>query len=270
MKNALATWKWSLTVIARSPLVLGGLAVLVALWLYGAYRWLWFPMESAGYLFVIGLVWVLVQVAVLAGFLAGTAASARDAAAAGAGFLCTRRLVGFSRGQFVRSIVFVVAAALLVLAVRYLFLRLDHFALEVASFLTFHAEKPVNPETMDKVFGVVEALLWIVVLGFLVSFLLALMREGWREALRTAPRLLRRASWGMPFVTTLLSLLVFGGLACLLAAWHPRVPPGFLDYAQVIARQGVALLLAVAGWLFWLLSLARLTLSSHESGKSDA
>ena len=264
MKNVLATWKWSLTVIARSPLVLGALAVVVAAWLYGAYRWLWFPMESAGYLFVLGLAWVLVQAVVLAGFLAGTAASAGDAAAAGATFLCTRKLVGFSRWQLLRSVVFVVVASLLALALRYLFARLDHFALEVASFLTFQSQKPVSPETIGKVFGVVETLLWIVVLGFLLSFLLALIRKDWRESLRAAPRLLANACWRMPFLTSLLSLLVFGGLAYLLASWHPKVSPGFADYAQLIVRQGVALLLAVAGWLFWILSLARLSLPTRD------
>jgi hypothetical protein len=265
MKNALATWKWSLTVISRSPFVLGGLSVLVALWLYGAYRWLWFPMESAGHLFVFGIVWGLVQVVVLSGLLAGTAESAGDAAATGATFLCTRKVAGFSRRQLVRSIGFVVVASLLVLAVRHLFDRLDHFALEVASFLTFQSEKPVSPETIGNLFWVVETLLWIVVLGFLLSFLLELTRRCWREALRAAPRLFASACWRMPFLTTLLSLLVFGGLAYLLTIWHPKVPPGFLDYAQVVVRSGVALALAVAGWLFWMLSLARLTSSTRGS-----
>ncbi len=268
MKNALATWKWSLGVIARSPLVLLALAVLVGAWLYGAYRWLWFPSESAGYLFVLGIIWLIVQVGVLAGFLAGTATCAGEAAATGRDSMCTKKLVGFSLRQWLQSVGFLLIASLFVLALRYLFERVYDFALEVASFLTFHAERAVAPETVDKVFWVIEILMWIVVAGFLLSFLLVAMRRGWCESLRAAPRLLANACWRMSFLTTLVSFLVFGGLSYLLATWHPKVSPGFADYAQLILRQGAALLLAVAGWLFWNLSLARLNLPA--GGQSDS
>ena len=269
MKNALITWKWSLTVIARSPMVLVVLAVVLAAWLYAAYRWFWFPVESAGYLLTAGLGWILVQVIVLAGYFAVSAMSVGDAAATSAAFLCTRKLVGFSRRQLLRAMAFVVAGALVVLVVLVLFTRLDRFALEVASFVTFRAEKPVSPETIGKVFTVLEALLGIAIAGFLLSFLLALILQGWRESLRAAPRLLASACGRAAFLTSFLSLLIFGGWAYLVATWHPKVPPGFLDYTQLIVRQGLALLLAVAGWLFWMLSLARLIFRGHESGKTE-
>ncbi len=256
MKNALATWKWSLRVIARSPLVLLALAVVAGLWLFGAYRWLWFPAESAGYLLVAGALWVLLQFLVLAGFVAGTAAGAIDAAAEGAGALNIRKLVPASRAEWLRAAVFVLVALLVVAAIHWLMSFINSFSLEVASFLTFRSEKPVAPETIGRVFSWVENLLWVVVLGFLISFLLALLRKGWREAVGAMPRLFASACWRPPFVTGLLSILVFDGLGYLLITWNPKAPPGFLDYAQVLLRNGLALLLTVAGWLFWLLSLA--------------
>lgn len=269
MKNALATWKWSLAVIARSPLVLLALAVVVAAWLYGAYRWLWFPSESAGYLMIIGIIWIIAQGAVVAAFLAGTETCAGNASATGADFMRTHELVGFGLRRWLHAAEFVLLASLFVLALNYLFERLHDLALEVASFLTFQSERAVAPETVDTVFWVIEAVLWIVVAGFLLSFLLALLRDSWRKSLRAAPRLLASACWRAPFLTTLGTFLVFGGLAYLLSTWHPKVSPGFSDYAQVILRQGAALLLAVVGWLFWVLSLARFTMAPVDQSESQ-
>jgi len=257
MKTALATWKWSLGVIARSPLVLLALAAVAAAWLYGAYRWLWFPAESAGYLLVAGALWALVQFLVLAGFVAGTAGSATDAAAEGGASLGLRKTVPTGRSPWLRGLVFVAVASLVIAAVHWLFTFVNTFSLEVASVLTFRSEKPVAPETVESVLVWIENLLWVVVLGFLLNLLLALLREGWREAVRAMPRLLAGACWRLPFLTGLVSVFVFGGFACLLVTWRPQAPPGFLDYAQVLLRNGIALLLAVAAWLFWALSLAR-------------
>jgi hypothetical protein len=69
--------------------------------------------------------------------------------------------------------------------------------------------------------------------------------------------MLARCSWRSPFLTALISTVVFGGAACLLVNWRPTVPAGFLDFAQVLVRNGLALLLLFAGWLFWILALAR-------------
>lgn len=268
MKNALATWKWSLAVIARSPLVLLALAVVVAAWLYAAYRWFWFPSESAGYLMALGVVWIFVLAAVLAGFLTGSAVCAGDVATTGGKSMRARKLGGFTLRQWLRSIAFVLIAIILLLALNYLFERVHDLALEVASFLTFHAERAVAPETVDLVFWFVESVLWIVVAGFLLSFLLILLRDGWRASFGAAPRLLASACWRATFPTTLVSFLVFGGLAWLLATWHPRVSPGLADYFQAILRLGLSLLLVVIGWLFWMLSLARLNLPAR--GQPDS
>ena len=59
--------------------------------------------------------------------------------------------------------------------------------------------------------------------------------------------------------TSLLSLVIFGGLAWLFAAWPPKVAVGFWDYAQMLIRMGISLVLIIVGWLFWMLSLARLS-----------
>jgi magnesium-transporting ATPase (P-type) len=267
MKKALATWKWSLAVAARSPRLVLALAVLVFLWSFGAYRWLWLP-ESSGLLLLVALVWGLAQVAVLVGVLTGAAASTAEAAAASATHLELRSLVGFNRRQFARCGVAVIFGTFLVLLLLELFRRSDDYALEVASFLTFHAEKAVSPASVGKVFWVIQTFVWIVVWGFLMSFLIALVRAGWREAKRQAARLLANCCWRSSFLSSLLSVVVFGGLAYLLAIWHPKVSAGFWDYAQLLLRMGAALLLLVSGWLFWMLSLARISLPQAEGPSS--
>jgi hypothetical protein len=139
-----------------------------------------------------------------------------------------------------------------------LFSRGDDYALEVASFLTFHSEKAVSPESVGKVFSVIEWLVWIAVWGFLLSLFLIVHAAGWREVRRRAVRTLANCCWRAPFFTSLLSLAVFGGLSWLLATWHPKAALGFWDYAQMLVRMGLSLVLVVGGWLFWMLSLARL------------
>jgi magnesium-transporting ATPase (P-type) len=267
MKKALATWKWSLAVVARSPGPLLALAVLVLLWGLGGYRWLWLP-ESSGLLLLVALVWGLAQVLVLLGILTGAGASAGEAAATSVTRLELRSFAGFKRRQFARCAVVAVVGTFLVLVLRELFSRSDDYALEVASFLTFHSEKAVSPVDVAKVFWVIQAFLWIVMWGFLLSFLIVLLRAGWREAGRQAARLLAHCCWRSSFLTSLLSVVVFGGLAYLLATWHPKVSAGFWDYAQLLLRMGGALLLLVFGWLFWMLSLARLSLPPSEDSTS--
>jgi H+/Cl- antiporter ClcA len=146
----------------------------------------------------------------------------------------------------------------------FLFRRSDDLALEVASFLTFHSEKAVSPISVGKAFWVIQMLIWVIVAGFLLSFLAHLLREGWREACRRAGRILASCCWRAPFWTILLDAAIFGGLAWLLATWHPKVPAGFSDYVQVLVRMGGSLLLIVIGWLFALLALARFNFNSDK------
>ncbi|MFB3923435.1 MAG: hypothetical protein ACE145_17070 [Terriglobia bacterium] len=256
MKNAIATWKWSLGVLARSSRALLAVAAVAAVWSFGAYQWLWLP-ESSGLLLVLALIWAIVQIAVVAGFSAATVTAAAGVAADGRERVELRGLMSFGRRQCLRSLAWGAASLALILVFAALFKRSDDFALEVASFLTFHSEKAVHPVDVGKVFWVIQMLIWMVVGGFLLSFQVRLLREGWRESGRRAGRLLANSCWRAPFLTMLLVSVVFGGLAWLLANWHPKVPPGFWDYVQVLVRLGVALLLLAAGWLFALLSLAR-------------
>jgi hypothetical protein len=266
MKKAFATWKWSLAVVARSPLVVGTLAVIAALWSYGAYQWLWLP-ESSLFLLILALLWAVVQFAVAVGVVAGTAAGTSSAAASAATHLDLRSLMGFDRRHYARALGSVVLAGIVVLLLHWLFSLADERALEVASFLTFHSEKAVSPESVGKVFWIIKWLVWIVAWGLLLSLFLIVHAAGWGEARRHAARTLKDCCWRAPFFTSLLSLVVFGGLTWLLSTWHPKAPVGFWDYAQMLIRMGISLLLIIAAWLFWMLSLARLNLPPPENSK---
>jgi len=94
---------------------------------------------------------------------------------------------------------------------------------------------------------------------------MALRREGWSRAGKQTWELLAGCILRAPFVTSLLSVVVFGGGAYELAKWHPIVPSGFWDYAQMIVRFSFALILISAGVMFWALSLARLQAPKQDS-----
>lgn len=256
MKNAIATWKWSLGVVARSPAVLVALAALAALWGFGAYQWLWLP-ESSGLLLILAVIWAVAQVAIATAFFAATSAASVGVAASDGRRIELRSLLSFGPKQYWRSLAWGAASLVLLLVLFHLFKRSDDLALEVASFLTFHSETAVHPVDVGKVFWVIQILIWIIVGSFLLSTLAHLLREGWMETRRQVARILGRCCWRAPFWSGLLSVGVFGGLAWLLATWHPKVSVGFPDYAQMLVRMGGALLLIISGWMFWSLSLAR-------------
>ena len=256
MKNAIATWKWSLGVVARSPAALVSLAAFAALWGFGAYQWLWLP-ESSGLLLLLALIWAVAQIAIAAAFFTGTMAAAVGAAASDSRRIEVRSLLGFSRAQYLRCLAWGAISLVLLFVLSYLFKWSDDHALEVASFLTFRSEKAVSPIRVGKVFWVIQILIWVIVGGSLLTSLAHLLRDGWMDTRRQAARILGGCCWRTPFWSGLLSVGVFGSLAWLLAAWHPKVSVGFSDYAQTLVRMGGALLLIIGGWLFWLLSLAR-------------
>jgi len=256
MKNAIATWKWSLGVVARSPAALVVVGAVAALWGFGAYQWLWLP-ESSGLLLLLALVWAIVQIAIAVAFFAATTTAAVGAATSDTKQIEVRRLLGFSRSQYWRCLAWGAISLVLLLVFFYFFRWTDDHALEVASFLTFQSEKPVSPVTVGKVIWIFQMLIWIIVGGFLLSSLAHLLREGWTETRHQAMRILGGCCWRTPFWTGLLSVGVFGGLAWPLATWHPKVSAGFSDYAQMLVRMGGALLFILTGWQFWLLSLAR-------------
>jgi len=263
MRKLMSIWKWSLAATARSPLALLALAAVSALWMYGAYQWLWLP-ESSIWVLLLALMWAVIQIQVLVGVLAGVAVGGAEAATTAACHLGLRALFKFARRQFVQCFIMLVVAFLLVMIVAKLFAWLDAHALEVASFLTFRSEHPVSPHTIERIYWWLALVLWSGLAGLLWYFLINVLSAGWREAWHQLGHTVRSCCLGACLLTTVVTVLVFGGLANLLMDWHPKVGPGFWDYTQTILRLGVGLILLVAGWLFWTLALARMVVVSRE------
>jgi hypothetical protein len=140
-------------------------------------------------------------------------------------------------------------------------------SVEVASFLTFHSEKPVSHELIENIDDGIEWLLWMIVGGFLLSFFIVTLRMGWRAAGKQSAKMLAARAFGTPFVTGLLSVVVFVGLPYEVTNWHPIVPPGFWDYTQVVVRFSLALFILSVGLLFWSLSLARMHVTNEGSSQ---
>ncbi len=264
MRSAARAWTWALDVLARSSVLVLALAVLVALWGLGAYHWLGLP-ESSALLYLLALVWGLAQMAVVVIVLAGVASSAGAAATRHARAMKLSSLVTFNRNLLIRTALLALLAIPLVLIFAEAFSWSEDLASRVASLLTFVSETAYSPIVVGKILWVIEAALWVMLAGFLSSLLMVLLRSGWKEAWRERRRLVIECCCKIPFLTGVLSLAIFGGLAHALAAWHPTVTPGFWDYAQLALRVGGALLLLVIGWVFLILSLARLILPPEEA-----
>jgi hypothetical protein len=264
MTTAITTWKWSLGVVARSYRATLLLAVLIALWALGAYEWLVMPAESSALLMILSLIWAVTQLLIAAVVVGGTAAGAADAAAAEARVYPVGALWRHGRKRVAATLVFSLLSFGLVWICGTVFDWVNSHAVEVAAFLTFHSEKPVSHELLENVDSGVEYLLWIVVCGFLLSIFIVLLRVGRRSVREQWVSILAACTFRTPFLSSLLSVTVFGGLANRLTTWHPVVPPGFWDYTQVAARFSLALFIISAGLLFWTLSLARLLQSSSQ------
>lgn len=267
MKKTFDAWLWSLGLVARSPVSVLALGVLSALWALAADRWLGLQ-ESSGVILVISFLWALAQTLIVISVLAGSAASAAESAAFGGPPRIGLTFVTFNRRLLARTVLFALAAALAVWVISQIFAWVDGHSVELASFLTFHSEKPTSHILIGEIFWWMEAALWIAVCAFLLTFLITLLRSGWGEALRQTTRILRGSFGRASFFTVLAGGTVFGGLAYLLVQWHPQVSPGFWDYSQAAARLGIGLLLLVAGWLFVFLSLARL--NPRQDGSTQA
>lgn len=243
--------------VARSYGMLLALAAFVALWAFAAYAWLGLP-ESSGWLLILALIWAIVQLGAAVVIVCGSVSAAAEVAAIDGEHLPVRMLRVKDRAQILRALIVSLVSCVLGLGLGGIFGWINHHSLEVASFLTFHSERPVSYVLIEQIFRVIEGLMWIVLSGFLLSFLMTLLRTGWGETRRRAWKLLAGCAFRTPFWTSLLSVAVFGGLAYELANWHPIFPPGFWDYTQVIIRWFFVLILLAAGWSFWLLSLAGL------------
>jgi len=264
MRKVLVVWMWSLAVVARGYWTVLALAALVALWAFAAYEWLWLP-ESSAWLLIFALIWAVVQLLVAVAVIAGSASSAAQVAATDGRKLPLRALWVGDRKSLLRTFIMCLVSFILVLFLGGVFNWINNHSLEVASFLTFHSEKPVSHVLIEKIYWVIEGLLWIVLSGFLLGFLTICLRGGWAEARKQEGKLLAGCSFRSPFLTSLLNVVVCGGFAYELAYWHPHVVAGFWDYTQVIARFSLVSILLAAGWLLWLLSLARLYLPRQEN-----
>jgi len=257
MKKTFEAWMWSLGLIARSPVSILALGVLSALWALAADQWLGLQ-ESSGLMLLVSFLWALVQMLIAVSVLAGSAASAAESAAFGGAPRIGLTFATFNRRLLARTALFALWAGLIVFVISQIFGWMDGHSVEVASFLTFHSENPTSYILIEKIFWWIESALWIVIWAFLLTFLINLLRSGWSESLRQTKRILRGSVGRASFFTVLAGSAVFGGLSYLLVQWHPHPPPGFWDYTQAAARLGIGFLLLVAGWLFTLLSLARL------------
>ncbi|MGO8787238.1 MAG: hypothetical protein ACLQVL_07625 [Terriglobia bacterium] len=257
MKKAFTAWMWSLGVVARSFWTVVVVAALIALWVFAAYEWLGLP-ESLALLLILAFIWAVAQLLAGIAIVAGTVSGAGDAAVAEGRSLPVGSLWTINRKRLLNTMIFCLVSLVLVWLFRAIFGWIEEHSVEVASFLTFHSERAVSHVPIEEIYDVIEGLLWTVISGFLLSFLIALLQVGWRDAGKQKWKLLAGCAVGTPFLTTLLSVLVFGGIAYDLANWRPVVPPGFWDYTQMVTRFTVALILISAGVFFWLLSLARL------------
>ncbi len=243
--------------LARSPAVVAALSVFTGLWGGAAYVWLGLP-ESSTLILVLTLLWALAQAAITVAVFTGLMSSLSEAAWSSRASVHLRAVVTLDRRQIARCGVWLIAAFLVSFLLAGAFAWANEHALEVASFLTLHSGKPVSQVPVGWVFQVIECFVWLVMTGFLFSFLILLLRQGWGAALGAVRRTLAACAWRAPLLTTLLASVIFAWGADKLAVWHPIVPPGLWDYTQMVVRLGGALVWLVVGWLFEVLSLARL------------
>ncbi|HXW14432.1 MAG TPA: hypothetical protein VEN79_07965 [Terriglobia bacterium] len=265
MNNAFAAWMWSLGVVAHSYRTVMVLAALIAVWALAAYEWLGLPAESSGLMMILAFLWAIVQLLAAAAMVGGTLTGATEAAATEGRSFPLRALWRMGWKTVVTALVFGLASLMIVLLCSAVFDWLNAHSVEVASFLTFHSGRPVSHMRIEKIYNVLEGLWWMVFGGFLLSFFITLLRMGWRGAGKQTGKLLAGCAFRTPFLTNLLSVVVFGGIAYELANWHPRLPAGFWDYTQMVVRFSLILILISAGALFWSLSLAGMQIPKQES-----
>jgi hypothetical protein len=250
-------WTSSLGVLARSPEYVIALAAILAVWGLAGYQWLWLP-ESSPWVLALTLVWLLAMAVLAVAVLAGSALSVSTVAAGTDARLRLRRILSFEKKGIQRAALVAFIGLLLGLGFDALFGWINNHALNAASFLTFQTQHPVSYVLIGKALWVIEALIWIVVAGFLTMWLLAPLRPTSQAVARSTVRSVARGFGAIVFLTGVLAVAVFGGLASWATTWHPRVKAGNWDYAQLGIRTGGALLLITLGWLFWMLALARL------------
>lgn len=268
IKTGGSAWKQSLRALARSPVYVLALAAIGGLWCLAGYEWLWLP-ESSGWVLALAFAWIVALAAVALALLAGSVASATSVACGTDRCLHLRKIISLEKRRLGRTLLVVLAGILLCSALSTVFGWLDSHALAVASFLTYHLQHPVSYMPISNFLSIIEALVWIFFAGFVLAWLLVLSSTPQPAAPRSTRETLAWSVSLSVFLTGILSVVGFGGLAWLLATWHPVVKPGGWDYAQFGIRNGAALMLLTLGWLFWALALARLALPPV-TGAADA
>ena len=194
MKKAFAAWTWSLGVVTRSYRIVILLASLMALWVFAAYEWLGLA-ESSALLLILASIWAVVQILAAFVIVGGTAAGAAEVADNSDRGFPAHSL--WTKGRKTIGATFVICLVSLALAgpCSAIFAWINEHSVEVASFLTFHSQRPVSHIPLEEIYTFVEGLLWVVLAGFLLSFFLTLVRGGWRFAggseCRKAPRRMR-------------------------------------------------------------------------------
>ncbi len=257
MNNIFTALVWSLEVLIFSYRTVLALAGFIALWAWLAYEWLGLP-ESSTFMLILALFWAIALLLAAAVIFGGTVSGAVNAAGAEGMDLHVSSLWKPRRGKTSSLLIFSAMCGVLGGLFAKIFGWIDAHLLEVASFFTFHSGRPISYEQIGEFVGVIEGLLWVVLSGYLLSLFAALLREGWRDAGKQSLKLLPKCAFQGQFLASLLSVGAFGGVAYKLANWHRWVPPGFWDYAQVLVRFSLALIVIAAGLCFWSLFLARL------------
>jgi len=214
---------------------------------------------------ILALLWALALIAVTLVSLAGIAAGSAEAADSGGRTLSLRKAASLGVQKIVPALLMFLAAAVVTWIVGSIFSWINEHALPAASFLTFHLSKPVSHVLIMRVFVVFEVVAGLGMAGFLLTLLLVLLQAGHREVWHHIGHAFRSCCLGACLVTSLVSVGLFGGIANLVADWHPDISAGFADYAQLVLRMGFALLLLVLGWVFWNLALAKLVVLSRET-----
>lgn len=259
LKNTMVAWAQSLRAVARSPIYVLAVAAIACLWGLAAYEWLWLP-ESSVWMLGLAAVWIVALAVFALALLAGSVAGATAVTCGTESHLRLSKILSLEKRRLGRTLLVVLAGTVVGAVLCWLFGWFDGHALDVASFLTFHLQRPVSYVPISKFLSVIEAAIWISFAGFAMAWLMMFSNPRGTVAPRSAGKTLARFVSLPVFLTGVLAAVVFGGLAWLLATWHPVVKPGGWDYAQFVIRNGAALLLITVGWLFWTLALARLAL----------
>jgi hypothetical protein len=160
------------------------------------------------------------------------------------------RAVGLASKTALRNLFPLTMAAIAALIV-YLLLALwlnNSFgqAFTIASYLTLTLRKPIPPESVSKVFGIVALVIrWVLLPVLLAPMFAKIAREGWRGFSQIGSSLKKWSLWITVPACLVLSLWV----PYKLMSWVPTITGFIFQAASLAFRAAVAYLFFVAGWL---------------------